>query len=45
MDVVCHMDVDEETAMWSSEYKGRTYHFCAAVCKALFDKDPELWVD
>lgn len=45
MDPVCHMEVDPGSAMWSSEHKGRTYHFCARVCKALFDEDPELFVE
>jgi YHS domain-containing protein len=44
-DVVCNAEVDEGTTMWSSEHRGRTYHFCAQVCKALFDSDPEMWAD
>lgn len=45
MDPVCHMEVDEETAMWESEHRGKHYYFCARVCKELFDKDPDMWAD
>ena len=41
MDPVCHMEVDEESAQWTSEYEGQTYYFCASGCKTSFDKDPE----
>ena len=29
VDLVCEMDVDEATAKFTSEYKGKTYYFCA----------------
>ena len=44
IDPVCHMEVDPETAEWSSEYKGQMYYFCAPGCKASFDKDPEKYL-
>lgn len=44
MDPVCHMEVDESTARWTSEYKGQTYYFCAPGCKSSFDKDPEKYL-
>ncbi len=37
------MDVDPETAQWSSEYDGKTFYFCAPGCKAMFDRDPAKW--
>jgi len=43
-DPVCHMEVDEESAQWTSEYKGETYYFCAPGCKTSFDKDPEKYL-
>jgi YHS domain-containing protein len=43
-DPVCHMEVDEETAQWTSEYHGQTYYFCAPGCKASFDKDPDKYL-
>lgn len=44
MDPVCHMEVDEATAQWTSEYKGQTYFFCAPGCKSAFDNDPEKYL-
>lgn len=44
IDPVCGMEVDEKTAAGKSEYKGRTYYFCAPGCKAAFDKDPEKYL-
>ncbi len=43
-DVVCGMQVDAAKAAGSSEYKGKTYYFCAKVCKAKFDAHPENYV-
>lgn len=34
---------DPSTAA-TSVYKGRTYYFCCAGCKPLFDADPEKYV-
>ncbi len=34
--------VTKETA--SSEYQGKTYVFCCAMCKPIFDKNPERYV-
>jgi YHS domain-containing protein len=38
------MDVDEATAKFTSEYKGKTYYFCAPGCKKLFERDPEAYL-
>ncbi len=43
VDPICKMDVDPETAQWSSEYEGKMYHFCAPGCKQTFDQDPAKW--
>ena len=43
IDPICKMTVDENTAQYRSDYKGRIYYFCAPGCKAAFDKDPEKW--
>ena len=40
VDPVCKMEVDEKTAKWKTEYKGKTYYFCAPGCKKKFDSDP-----
>jgi YHS domain-containing protein len=38
------MKVDEKTAKLVSEYKGKTYYFCAPGCKKAFDADPEKYI-
>jgi len=43
-DPVCGMEVDEERAAATLEYKGVTYYFCAKGCKVAFDKDPEKYL-
>lgn len=43
-DPVCNMEVNEKTAEWKSEYKGKMYYFCAAGCKKAFDEDPEKFI-
>jgi YHS domain-containing protein len=35
------MTVDETKAAATTEYKGKTYYFCAAGCKMTFEKEPE----
>jgi len=44
IDPVCHMEVNEKTAPAKSEYKGKTYYFCAVGCKRNFDKNPEKFL-
>lgn len=43
-DPVCGMEVDEKNAAATSEYKGKTYYFCAAGCKKVFDNGPEKYL-
>jgi len=43
-DPVCGMNVDESKAAAIFLYKGKTYYFCAKVCKESFDKDPEKYL-
>jgi YHS domain-containing protein len=43
-DPVCNMTVDENSAAATSEYKGKTYFFCAVGCKESFEKEPEKYV-
>ena len=43
-DPVCGMSVEESKAAATSSYKGRTYYFCALVCKESFDKDSEKYL-
>ena len=44
IDPVCHMEVETEDAEWRSDYKGKTYYFCAPGCKRSFDKEPEKYL-
>ncbi len=44
VDPVCKMEIDEKTARFKSEYKGKTYYFCAVGCKKAFDKNPERYL-
>lgn len=44
IDPVCKMEVDEKKAKYKSEYKGANYYFCAAGCKAKFERDPDKYV-
>jgi len=43
-DPVCNMNVDEKKAAATSEYKGKTYYFCAKICKEKFDLEPEKYI-
>lgn len=44
IDPICKMDVDEDTAKFKSEHKGKTYYFCAPGCKKAFDENPEKYI-
>jgi len=44
IDPICEMEVDEETAKFTSKFKGNTYYFCAPGCKAEFEANPEKYV-
>ena len=44
IDPVCKMQVEEETAKFKSEYRGKTYYFCAPGCKKRFDANPEAYL-
>lgn len=43
-DVVCGMQVDPAKAAATSEYNGKTYYFCARVCKTKFDANPAQYL-
>jgi YHS domain-containing protein len=45
VDPVCGMEVDEKTCKYKSEYKGKTYYFCAPGCVLDFEEDPEKYLD
>jgi len=39
------MVIDVKDAVATSEYKGKTYYFCAEVCKEDFDNSPEAFLE
>lgn len=43
-DPVCGMEVDEKKAAATATYQGKTFYFCAAGCKASFEKDPKKYL-
>jgi YHS domain-containing protein len=45
VDPVCGMEVNEETAKLTSEYKGKKYYFCAPSCKKHFEENPENYLN
>ena len=44
IDPVCDMEVDEKKAAAKSDFRGKTYYFCAVGCKKSFDKNPEKYI-
>ncbi|MFW6117050.1 MAG: YHS domain-containing protein [Thermoproteota archaeon] len=42
IDPVCGMEVDEQEAKYKTEYKGKTYYFCAEMCKEKFEKTQRI---
>ncbi|MFP4546293.1 MAG: HAD-IC family P-type ATPase, partial [Methanomassiliicoccales archaeon] len=45
IDPVCGMKVDRRTCRWRSEYRGRSYYFCAPGCKESFDREPHRYAE
>ncbi len=44
-DPVCDMTVNPQNAAASMNYKGLTYYFCSALCKTLFEREPEKYLN
>src|SRR5687768_3645243 len=44
IDPVCGMTVDPSRAAGHTEYKGKTYYFCATSCLRKFTADPERYL-
>lgn len=42
-DPVCGMTIDPAKAAGTSQYQGKTVHFCSAGCKQRFDADPRAF--
>ena len=45
IDPVCGMEVTEEDAACTFEYRGRTYYFCAESCRDEFAEDPRSFLE
>jgi YHS domain-containing protein len=43
-DPVCGMAVDTKNPPAQTQYKDRTYYFCALGCKMMFEENPERFV-
>lgn len=43
-DPVCGMLLSHLTAAFELQYAGKTYYFCAAVCRDAFEADPEKYL-
>lgn len=43
-DPVCGMEISRNTAPSETEYEGKTYYFCAPVCRDQFLEDPAKYV-
>ena len=44
IDPVCKMTVDEASPAATSDYRGKTYYFCAPGCKVAFDENPKRYL-
>ncbi len=42
IDPICGMKVSKDVE-FESNFKGKTYYFCALNCKKEFDKNPEKY--
>ena len=43
-DPVCGMEVSRLTAIEEVDYQGKTYYFCAGICKEAFELEPEKYI-
>lgn len=43
-DPVCGMEVSRTTAIDEFVYQGKTYYFCAGICRQEFEAEPEKYL-
>jgi len=43
-DPVCGMEVSRISAIAEAHYQGKTYYFCAGICKDAFLDNPEKYL-
>jgi YHS domain-containing protein len=39
------MRIREDEAVAKTEYRGKTYYFCAVGCKEAFEREPERYTE
>lgn len=44
-DPVCAMKVDPNRAAAKSVHRGGAYYFCSTLCKQMFDREPEKYLN
>jgi len=44
-DPVCGMEVDPQTASYTSEFRGETYSFCSESCMTAFNSNPARFIE
>lgn len=42
-DPVCGMELSLNSAAAEYEYEGKTYYFCADICRQAFESDPQRY--
>lgn len=45
VDPVCKMKVDPENMQIKVRYNGETYCFCSELCKRMFEREPQKYVE
>jgi len=43
-DLVCGMDLNKVTSVYTTEFEGKTYYFCSHRCMTMFKKDPKRYI-
>jgi YHS domain-containing protein len=39
------MKINLQSATATVQYEGRTYYFCSQLCKSMFEREPEKYVN
>ena len=43
-DLVCGMEIKQESAKEKIDHEGGAYYFCSTVCKTQFEKNPDNYL-
>ena len=43
-DPVCGMEISHTTAIEALDYQGKTFYFCARICRDAFEAVPEKYI-